>query len=70
MSLREFESVCKEIAERQKNAGKAAQGRIEGRSVNVEGRLYPFDVAVPITIHDGLLVWVHISDNRAVVIGG
>lgn len=70
MSLREFEKVCKEIAERQKNAGKAAQGKIEGMSVNVDGRLYPFDVAVPINIYDGLLVWVHISDNRAVVIGG
>ena len=69
MGLKDWEKCCKTIAAYQQKCGKAAQGRIQGQSVLVDGKLYPFDVAVPVTISDGKYVWVHISDNKAVVIG-
>lgn len=69
MGLADWEKCCKTIAAYQQKCGKAARGRIQGAAVSVDGKLYPFDVAVPVTITDGKYVWVHISDNRAVVIG-
>lgn len=69
MGLADWEKCCEKIAKYQEKCGRAAQGRIQGQSVLVDGKFYPFDVAVPITIVDGKSVWVHISDNRAVVIG-
>lgn len=69
MSIKEFQRTCENIAKRQLTAGQAARGKIQAGVVNVNGRLYPYDVAVPVSVHDGSYVYVHISDNKAIVIG-
>lgn len=67
--LQDFQRCCENIAKNIEKQGKAARGRVQGRMVNVEGKLYPFAVAVPVRVTDGSYVWVHIADNKAVVIG-
>lgn len=68
--LADFEKACQEIAKNVQNAGHAAEGTIQGSMVNVNGQLYPYEVAVPINVHSGSRVWVHLAGSKAVVIGG
>lgn len=68
-----LQDLGRDINKFYKNAeshGKAVRVKVQGRSVCVNGRFYPVETAVPMTFFDGDYVYVHISGNRAVVIGG
>ena len=70
MSLQKWQQCCEDIAKYVNNAGKASYGTVQGGMVNVNGKLYPYKTAVPMTVIEGSKVYVHITDNTAVVIGG
>lgn len=68
--LERWKKCCEELKKQMDKAGKASYGTIQGDSVNVEGRLYTYKLAVPMSISDGAKVYVHISNDVAVIIGG
>ena len=68
--LKRWQKCCENLKKQIDNAGKAVYGTIQGNSVNVDGRLYAYKLAVPMALEDGNKVFVHISDNKAVIIGG
>lgn len=49
--------------------GKAQKVKVQGKAAVINGRPYPLEVAVPITVYDGKKVYVHVSGDKAVVIG-
>ena len=69
MSLAKLQKTVNSYYNETMNAGKARRATVQGKSVIVDGRPYPVDVAVPVSMHDGAHVYVHISNNRATVIG-
>lgn len=70
MGLQNWQQCCENIAKYVNNAGKASYGVIQGDMVNVDGKLYPYKTAVPMTVFEGSKVYVHITNNTAVIIGG
>lgn len=68
--LRDWQKCCENIKAYVDKAGMAAYGTIQGGNVNVDGKLYAYKIAVPMAVTEGMKVFVHISNNVAVIIGG
>ena len=45
------------------------RGLISGDFVCVNGKSYPYTLAVDVTVHNGQYVWCELYGNRAVVVG-
>ena len=43
-------------------------GIVDGKSISVDGRNYPFEVAVDVDVGDGDRVYVMFADNRSRVV--
>lgn len=69
MGMAELRREVQEMYRQVESAGKAQRVKVQGKSAVIEGKPYPLEVAVPIHVRDGKKVWVHVSDNKAVVIG-
>lgn len=56
---------------RRQNGGGIKLAKVSGGTVDVDGRRYPFDVAVDVPVNDGDYVYVLLNDGRtrAVVVG-
>lgn len=69
MGMAELRREVQEMYRQIESAGKAKRVKIQGKSAIVDGKPYPVECAVPINAKDGKTVWVHVSDNKAVIIG-
>lgn len=71
MELAELQKAVQDMYSYADKQGKAVRGQImDGSCVLVDGRSYPYKVAVPVHCYAGKRVYVHITDGKAVVIGG
>ena len=68
--LKDWQRCCENIKKYVDKSGRASYGTIQGSSVNVDGKLFPYKLAVPMSVTDGSKVFVHITDGIAVIIGG
>lgn len=45
------------------------RGLISGGTVSIQGKSYPYTLAVDVTVHNGQYVWCELYGNRAVIVG-
>jgi len=67
-----IESLCNAVAsavKRDSDQDNIKHAKVSGSIVQVDGRSYPYTVAVDMLVSNGDWVYVAIVNNRAVVVG-
>lgn len=70
MQLSEFKQIMDAFWDNVEKQGKACRGTIQdANTVLIDGKTYPYDIAVAINCTAGKKVYCHLQNGKAVVIG-
>lgn len=65
-----LEETAKKLFQINRKSGNGIQrGKVQGESVVIGSRSYPYTLAVDVTVSEGMYVWAEVYGGTAVIVG-